>query len=74
VRLLIEITSIVAGLIAAVVIASLSAWAYPRGASDIWLVAYVCMALTVLLGAGSVRRAFLKDRETLRGKGHANDE
>ena len=73
-RLLIEITSIVAGLIVVVVIASLSAWAYPRGAADIWLVAYVCMGFTLLLGAGSVRRAFLKDRETLRKNGTAADE
>jgi hypothetical protein len=73
VRLLIEILSIVAGLIAAAVIARLSAWAYPRGAADIWLVAYICMGATVLLGAGSVRRAFLKDREKLRGNGSAND-
>jgi hypothetical protein len=73
VRLLIEIVSIVAGLIAAAVIASYSAWAYPRGAADIWLVAYVCMALTVLLGIGSVRRAFRRDRETLRRNGTAGD-
>jgi hypothetical protein len=67
VRLLIEITSIVAGMVAVVSIAWLSAWAYPRGAADIWLVAYVCLGATVVLGAGSVRRAYLSDRETLRG-------
>ena len=73
-RLLIETTSIVAGLIAAWVIASFSAWAYPRGAADIWLVAYVCMATTVLLGIGSVRRALRRDRETLRRNGTAADD
>jgi len=74
VRLLVAIASIVAGLIVAAVIADYSAWAYPRGAADIWLVAYVCMGLTVLLGIGSVRRAFRRDRETLRRNGTAADE
>ena len=73
-RLLIEIASIVAGLIVACVIASYSAWAYPRGAADIWLVAYVCMGMTVLLGIGSVRRALRRDRETLRRNGTATDD
>ena len=72
-RLLIEIVSIVAGLVVAVVIADYSAWAYPRGAADIWLVAYVCMGLTVLLGIGSVRRAFRRDRETMRRNGTGSD-
>lgn len=61
-RVLIEIAYVVAGLVAAVVIAALSAWAYPRGRDDIWLVAFVCMIISVLMGIGPIRRAAAADR------------
>ena len=73
-RLLIETASIVIGMMAVVLIAWLSAWSYPRGAADIWLVAYVCLVFTVLLGAGSLRRAYRQDRETMRRNGTGADE
>ena len=57
-RLLIEVIHIALGLIAAMVIASLAAWSYPRATDDIWLVAYACMAAVVVMGLGPVRRAW----------------
>ena len=64
-RLLIEVIHIALGLIAAMVIASLAAWSYPRATDDIWLVAYACMVAVVLMGVGPVRRAYAIDRKRL---------
>lgn len=67
-RVLIEVLHIIAGLLAAVVIASLAAWSYRRATNDIWLVAYVAMVAVVAMGIGPLRRAYALDRQTLRGK------
>jgi type IV secretory pathway TrbD component len=67
-RVLVEVVHIVAGLAAAVLIASAAAWSYPLARSDIWLVAFVAMALVVLMGLGPLRRAFAIDRARLRRK------
>ncbi|MHA6719088.1 hypothetical protein ACX40Y_06505 [Sphingomonas sp. RS6] len=73
-RVLVEVLHIVAGLIAAVVIASLAAWSYRRATDDIWLVAYVAMVAVVLMGIGPLRRAYALDRKTLRrNEGARND-
>jgi hypothetical protein len=64
-RVLIEVLHIVVGLFAALLIAALSAWAYPLGRDDIWLVAYVMMAAVVVMGIGPVRRALAEDRAAL---------
>ncbi|NML06448.1 hypothetical protein [Sphingomonas sp. G-3-2-10] len=64
-RVLIEVLHIVVGLFAALLIAALSAWAYPLGRDDIWLVAYVMMAAVVVMGIGPVRRALVEDRAAL---------
>jgi type IV secretory pathway TrbD component len=70
VRVLIEVLHIIAGLIAAVVIASLAAWSYRRATNDIWLVAYVAMVAVVAMGIGPLRRAYAADRARL----HGNEE
>jgi type IV secretory pathway TrbD component len=72
VRVLIEVLHIVAGLIAAVVIASLAAWSYRRATDDIWLVAYVAMVAVVLMGIGPLRRAYAQDRAHLDRKPEPN--
>ncbi len=64
-RVLIEVLHIVAGLLAAVVIASLAAWSYRRATNDIWLVAYVAMVAVVAMGVGPLRRAYAADRQSL---------
>lgn len=73
-RVLIEVLHIVAGLLAAVVIASLAAWSYRRATHDIWLVAYVAMVAVVAMGIGPLRRAYALDREDLRRNGKARDD
>lgn len=65
-RVLIELLHIVAGLIAAVVVASLAAWSYRRATDDIWLVATVAMVAVVAMGIGPLRRAYAEDRAKLR--------
>lgn len=70
-RVLIEVLHIVAGLIAAWIVASLAAWSYRRATGDIWLVAYVAMVAVVVMGIGPLRRAYAKDRAALRGNKEA---
>lgn len=65
-RVLIETLHIAAGLIAAVIIASLADWSYPRARDDIWLVAWVAMAAVVAMGVGPLRRAYAIDRARLK--------
>lgn len=64
-RVLIEVVHIAIGLIAAVVIASLASWSYPRATDDIWLVTYAAMVAVVVMGVGPLRRALQADRATL---------
>ena len=64
-RVLIEVLHIVVGLAAAVLIGSLSAWAYPLARYDIWLVTYVAMAAVVVMGIGPIRRAYVVDKAKL---------
>ncbi len=61
-RLLTEIVAVVAGLAAAWAIGSLSAWSYPLGRRDIWLVTWVSMAVVALLGLRQVQRAIVEER------------
>jgi type IV secretory pathway TrbD component len=65
-RVLIEVLHIVAGLLAAALIAVAAAWSYPRATDDIWLVAYACMIAVVAMGVGPVRRAFEIDKARLK--------
>ncbi len=65
-RVLIEVLHIVAGLIAAVLIATAAAWSYPRATDDIWLVTWVVMAAVVAMGIGPIRKAYEVDRAKLR--------
>ncbi|PXA96766.1 hypothetical protein DMC47_16585 [Nostoc sp. 3335mG] len=57
-----EIASVVAGLAAAWAIGSLSAWSYPLGRRDIWLVTWVSMAIVVVLGVRQAQRAIAEER------------
>lgn len=69
-KTLIELLHIVAGLLAALVIGSLSAWSYPRATQDVWTVTYACMAVSALMGIGPVRRALAADRMAAEGGAH----
>ncbi len=61
-RLLTEIVHVVAGLAAAWAVGTLSAWSYPLGRRDIWLVTWVAMAVVLLLGVRQVQRAMAEER------------
>jgi TRAP-type C4-dicarboxylate transport system permease small subunit len=63
VRVLIEVLHILAGIFAAMLIASLAAWSYPLAKHDIWWVAYAAMVAVVLMGVGPIRRAWAEDRK-----------
>jgi type IV secretory pathway TrbD component len=65
-RVLVEVFHILAGLFAAILIASLAAWAYPLARQDIWLVTYVAMAAVAVMGVAPIRRAFEADRADLK--------
>jgi hypothetical protein len=71
-RVLIEVLHVAAGLVAAVLIASLAAWSYPLAKQDIWLVTYAAMAAVVAMGVGPVRRAWAEDRKRLGKRDGAN--
>ncbi|RYD54230.1 MAG: hypothetical protein EOP60_08215 [Sphingomonadales bacterium] len=64
-RVLIEVLHIAVGLAAAVLVGSLSAWAYPLARQDIWLVTYLAMIAIVAMGIGPLRRAYAVDRAKL---------
>ncbi len=61
-RLLTEIVAVVAGLVAAWGIGWLSAWSYPLGRRDVWLVTWVSMAVVALLGLRQMQRAIAEER------------
>ncbi len=73
-RVLVELLHIVAGLLAAMVIASLAAWSYRRATNDIWLVAYVAMVAVVVMGIGPLRRAYAADHARTHGNEEARDD
>ncbi len=61
-RLLTEIFHVVAGIVVAWTIGSLSAWSYPLGRRDIWLVTWVSMAVVAVLGGRQIQRAMADER------------
>mgnify|MGYP004515819521 CR=1 FL=1 len=61
-RLLIEVASLLAGLYVAYTIGRLSAWSYPLGARDIWLVTYAAMVAVMVLGLRQTQRAVAEER------------
>lgn len=69
-RVLIEVLYVVAGVMAALLLGKLSAWSYPLGAHDIWMVTVASMIVVVAMGAGSVLRAWRADRAALAGEDH----
>lgn len=62
-RTLWEIFHLLLGLAAALIIASLCAWAYPLATDDIWIVAGVAMVATAVMSVPPVRRAMISDRD-----------
>ena len=64
-RVLVEVLYMMAGVAVALMIASLSDWAYPRARGDIWLVAEVAIIATLLMAVGPLRRAVAADRTAL---------
>lgn len=66
-RFAIEVFHVVLGLIAAVIIASLSAWAVPLARYEIWSFAYVAIAFTLGMGFQPMRNAWLADRAAAQG-------
>ena len=61
-RVLAEALHIAAGIAVALLIAALSAWAYPLAHDDIWTVTGVGILCIVALGIGPMRRAAAADR------------
>ena len=61
-RTLWEIFHLLLGIAAALVIAALSAWAYPLARDDIWIVATVAMVATTIMSVSPVLRAMAEDR------------
>ncbi|OYY89880.1 MAG: hypothetical protein B7Y45_09950 [Sphingomonas sp. 28-66-16] len=70
-RVLIELFHIAAGIVAALVIAALSAWAVPRAADTIWFIDYVAIAVIVVMGIQPLRGAWRADQA---GKQGANGQ
>ena len=61
-RIAVEVGAGIAGLVAAYCIGWASAWSYPLGRADIWLVTYVSMAVVAVLGVRQVQRALTEER------------
>ena len=61
-RTAVELFACVTGLVAALMIGSVSVWAYPLARDNIWLVTWVSMGVVVLLNLGQIRRALAADR------------
>jgi len=61
-RFAIEVFHVVLGLVAAIVIAALSAWAVARARHEIWLIDYVAIAFIIGMGFQPMRAAWLADR------------
>jgi len=61
-RVLVEALHVAAGIAAALLIASLCAWAYPLAHRDVWLVTGIAIVCIVVLGIGPMRRAAAADR------------
>ena len=66
-RTAVELLACATGLAAAFMIGSISAWAYPLGRDNIWLVTWVSMVVVVVLNAGQIRRAMAADRAPVDG-------
>ncbi len=61
-RFAIELFHVALGLIAAIVIAALSAWAVPLARHEIWLIDYVAIAFIIGMGYLPLRDAWAADR------------
>lgn len=55
-RVLIEIVVLALGLGVAYGLGRLSAWSFPPGANDIWMITWVAMAVVVVLGVRKIVR------------------
>ncbi len=61
-RVLVEALHIAAGIAVALLIAAVSAWAYPLAARDVWLVTAVAILCVIGMGVAPMRRAMAADR------------
>ena len=68
-RTAIELLSIAAGLIVAVLMTWAAAWSYPLGREVIWWCGAGAMVATVLMGIGPLRRARAADRAGVKRAG-----
>lgn len=68
----VELLHLSAGLAAALLVGALSAWAYPLGRREIWIVTAFATIATAALGFGQLRRAWIADRADEAGGGSAH--
>lgn len=61
-RVLVEALHIAAGIAVALLIAAVSAWAYPLAAHDVWLVTAVAILCVIGMGVSPMRQAMAADR------------
>ena len=60
-RVLTEIVHVLIGIVVAIAIGSLAAWAAPRAAATIWMIDYVAIAGVLALGVPALRTARAAD-------------
>lgn len=60
-RVLTEIVHVLIGIVVAIAIGSLAAWAVPRAAATIWMIDYVAIAVVLALGVPALRTARAAD-------------
>jgi hypothetical protein len=71
-RTLYELLHIAAGVVGTALLASGAAWGVPGARYDIWLVAYIAMAVVAFMGIRPLRLAWRADREAKRGRSGAH--
>ena len=71
-RTIVELVFLGLGLGVAVGIASLATWAVPGTGRAVWTVAWVAMALDVLLRVGPLRRAWRLDQASKQPVAHGD--
>jgi membrane protein implicated in regulation of membrane protease activity len=60
-RTLVELLHLLFGILATVVLASLASWSVPNARDSIALVAWVVVAVVVVMGIQPLRRAWVRD-------------
>lgn len=73
-RFLIELMHVAIGIVAALVIAFLTAWALPQAKATIWIIDYVSIAFILGMGYLPLREAWAADRVAQRAAGGAAEQ